>query len=355
MPRAPLLLLLSLACLLLNGCRHLPDPKAFVDSTQALRAAVRSSGDTTLAELQRARALSEENQARLEAATAALAVEWQKRNEAMAALVVYARSLEEIAAAGKSSGESAKQVLASAKTLATSLGLPDPGGGAVAAVTGAAEYVWAKLGEQIAASSLEKSLAAVDPAIKRIAVKLRDDLAETEKQVKIAARFQRADLDWRHKTRLGYRDQLLRNREALLGTLTAKLAETERIAAVLFPPPDQPVDENARSTMLGAVAQRDDAAAEVRKLDALLAATADWHAAYSADRQAIDDHERTALEIVAAARAGFSAWADAHGDLLAAVRAKRLPSAAELAAEAERIQSLVQQFRELRKPRPSDS
>lgn len=335
-----------LACLLLSGCRHLPDPKAFVDSTAALRTAVKSSGDATITELKRTKLAVAAEQAQLNAAREKLEREWQKRNDAMQALAAYAASLQEIAAAGKSSGESAKQLVASAQTLATSLGIANPAAGAVSLVSDTAQFIWSKLGEQKAAASLEDSLRAIDPAIRKMAALLVHDLDSLETVLVNTTDLQRGDLDRRHELQLSYYKQLRRNRDSLLAEMTARLEAIRRLGpAIVAGEAATPGSESAN-----ALARRDLAAAEIRKLDELLAATDKWRDSYTAEAAAIDEHERAAVEIIAGVRESFTAWADAHGDLLAAVQQKRLPTAAELKDSAERLRGLVKRYRDLRPP-----
>lgn len=304
--------------LLLSGCASLPDTQPFTDATLSLRSAVAASGTAVVAELRHTPL------GHIEGSAKNLEDAWKTRDGVMSALVEYANSLQAITDAGKKGEESAKQLADAVNVLAQSLGAASLGasqGGALAVETFG--FVYGQIAKARAAKSLELALREIQPAIERIATLLAADLVKLDELIQVAIMAEHDALETDNQREIGYRRQLVDSRRQLMGVVGNELKK-----------------ENANITKI----ERTD---ELGRLDQLLAATDGWNTAYTAEQKTIAERGRIAREMIAATQAAFSTWAAGHARLLAAVRAKRTPSAVELAAAATRIRELVDRYRRL--------
>ncbi|MBI2516551.1 MAG: hypothetical protein HYV95_06505 [Opitutae bacterium] len=305
------------AALLLAGCPSLPDTQPFTDATVGLRSAVAASGTAVVAELKRNPVDG------MAAQGASLEKAWQVRTKAMSALVDYANSLQAIADSGRKGEESAQKLADAATTLVQTLGAAN-----LAASAGASlaidtfKFANGQIARARAAKSLEAALAEMQPAIERIAELFAADLTDLDTLVQTTIDAQRDRLERDNQSEINYRRRLLAARRSLMAKAASQL------------------DEQVKPT---ALAGSDD----LKRADELLAANEAWHTAYAAQQAAIAERGRLAAEMLGAAQAAFADWTAAHARLLAAVRAKRLPSMAELTAAAKRIQELVDRYRKL--------
>jgi len=300
-----------------TGCSTLPDVQPFTDATVRLRSAVASSGAATLAEMRRSGLEGIEEQA------AELERAWQERQKLFSSLVEYANSLQGIVDAGKAGAESAKAVADSVQKLAQSANLVQPGTGpAAAAVTEAAQFVYQQIAIARAARSLEKSLAAIDPAAARIAEQIAADIADLEAIFLVTSQKQNNVIQEKFGPDTNLRDELerarIRRQEAMRTSLRAGKAPSELADAT-----------------------------ELSRADELLAGLAPKLDEMNGQLGAISERERVALQLFAEIRSGLADWAAAHTRILTAVRTKRIPSAAELGAAADRIRQLVEKFENL--------
>ena len=306
------------ACLLLSGCASLPDTQPFTDATLSLRSAVAASGTAVVAELRRTPLPG------ISSSATNLENAWKTRNGVMSALVEYANSLQAITDAGKKGEESAKQLADAVNVLAQSLGAASLGaseaGGLAIDTFG---YVYGQIAKARAAKSLELALGEIQPAIERIATLLAADQVKLDELIQVAIEAEHDALETDNQREIGYRRQLVDSRRQLMGIVGEELKK-----------------DKANITKI----ERTD---ELGRLGEMLAATDSWNLTYTNQQNTIAERGRIAREMIAATQAAFSDWAAGHARLLAAVRAKRTPSAVELAAAATRIRELVDRYRRL--------
>lgn len=310
-------LFLIAAALLLAGCPSLPDTQPFTDATVGLRGAVASSGTAVVAELKRNPVDG------MAAQGAGLEKAWQVRTKAMTALVDYANSLQAIADSGRKGEESAQKLADAATTLVQTLGAANLAASSAAGLAiDTFKFANGQIARARAAKSLEAALAEMQPAIERIAELLAADLTDLDTIVQAAIDAQHDRLERDNQSEINYRQRLLAARRNLMGKAANQL--------------DQGVNPTA-------LAGGDD----LKRTDELLAANEAWRTAYTAQQAAIAERGRLASEMIGAAQAAFADWTAAHARLLAAVRARRIPSMAELTDAAKRIRDLVDRYRKL--------
>jgi hypothetical protein len=302
---------------LLAGCATLPDVRPFADATISLRSAVAASGTEVVDELSNV----EIEGARAEAKK--LEAAWREHNKLLAALVEYANSLQAIVDSGNNGAESVKTIAASVSKLAQVANIAQPGSGAAGAlVTETASFVYGQIAKARAASSLEKALAEVQPAIERIAEVMSDDMGSMNDLVRVAAQAQRDALQFSEAAPLGYRKQLQKRRNALQDQVSAALREGKKPSEIAE-------------------------ASELERVNQLLAAAEPWNDSFQKQIDVIALRERLTHQLISETRSAFGDWAAVHSRLLAAVRTKRIPSATEIVEAAERIRDLVNKFKAL--------
>lgn len=305
------------AALLLAGCQSLPDTQSFTDGTIALRHAVAASGGAVVAELKTS------PQADVVALGSDLEKSWQVRTRTMSALVAYAQSLQAITSAGRKGEESARSLAAAGTTLVQTLGLAVPGAGSAGTLAvDTLTYAYGQIAKARAAKSLEAALAEMQPAVERIAEMLGQDLRDLDELAGDAHLLQRGRLMRATEGPRKFREALLASRTSLLDATAAELAG-------------------------GTPAHQLSRADELKALDELIAREATGYAEFTAHAAALDARRRTITELTAAAQLALADWAAVHGKLLAAVRARTVPSADELIASAQRVQALVDRYRNL--------
>lgn len=301
---------------LLVGCSTLPDAQPFAAATANLRSAVAASGVAVVSEIEQVEIEGVKAQAK------SLEKAWEERNRVLSALVTYSSSLVEIVEAGKKGAEAAEAVADSVSSLAMAAGIAMPGAGeAGAVVTETAKFVYDQIAKARAARALEKAMSEVQPAIERIAQKMATDMGALDDIVRTAGAAQRNHLKIANQTNLAYRASLEKKRGAMMAEMTALL---ERDLA-----PGQTQLDNLRTTT------------------DLLAATETWRQEYRAQHQTIASRERLARQLIAETKAGLANWATGHGRMLAAVKLKRIPSAAEITESVTNIRNLVERYEKL--------
>lgn len=310
----------ALGCLVLllgSGCATLPDTKPFAEATVALRGAVQSSGAAVVSELKMTQLPNAAQQA------ATLESAWTERNRAMSALVEYASSLESITAAGEGGAGAAKKVFDAAGELVSALGASSFGAGAGVQL---ARDTFVFANEQIAkaraAKSLEESLAALQPAIDRVAQLFATDFTALHQLAVLALRAERDALQSANEREIAYRNQLLVTRRTLMPSIQTELGEKKSPLAL-------------------------SAAKELEQVDELLAHTETWFNGYKQEEAAIQNRERLTRELIATTRSAFEDWSAVHQRMLTAVRTKRIPDAAEVIVAAGQIKTLVERYRSL--------
>lgn len=315
LPQALLLPVLAIG--LLAGCANLPDVQPFSDATLQLRSAVASSGAAVVGELQRVEIPGADSHA------VELEQTWAARNRLFDSMVEYAISLQGIVDAGRTGADAAAALADSAARLAAAANIMTPGASEAAALaTDTARFIYEHIAVARAASSLEKALAEVQPAVQRIAQVMSDDVEDLDALLRVATQAQKNALEEQFQRETSYRDQLIRSRQSLYAALQQKLTEGQNPSSLAE-------------------------AAELRAIDGLLAAAEEACEPFDAQLAAIGDREQLGRRLLTEIDSGLASWAAAHARILSAVRSRRTPNAIELTLAAQRIQDLVERYEAL--------
>ena len=125
--------LLAAGALLLGGCRTAPDMKPFAEGTAQLAGAIKTSGQTVVAEVDAMSAKWDKDQRAAAMATAEkFEQQWTRRNALADALMDYSTSLAAIASAGEQGEKSALAVADSFKKFTDAIDVAIPQAAAVA-------------------------------------------------------------------------------------------------------------------------------------------------------------------------------------------------------------------------------
>jgi hypothetical protein len=289
------------------GCASLPEVGPFVDATAELRSAVVASGSTAVTEL---RLMPDGG-----GSADRLAQMWSGRVQAVDALVFYADSLRSIFKAGQQGGQAARALADSVTGLAQGVGVVIPAAGALPVAADAATFVYSHIALIRASNSLEEALVNAQPAVKRIAVVLAQDLRATDEIL------QTANADIRQRTLIKHQVEW-RFREDLLAEQTALYAKArgDRTAA----------DE-----------------ARLFDIDRLLISTKVWYDPLQNELKQAEHRLRAGRQLLAAAVQIIGQWADAHEQLVLAVRDRRTLNTQALVQAAVDIRDLIKRVREL--------
>lgn len=311
--------LLSVAALLVvcGGCTQLPDVTPFATATADMAAAVRSAGPAVAAEVERmdngrtpAKKLSES---------------WAARDAAMAAVVSYSDSLVSIVNAAHDKGEAVGTLATKLGGLATAAGLPLPGASAaMGIVTDAAKFVWTQIELARGAASLEEALAAAQPAVDRIAQKLRDDFQDLDVALRAAVESQRGALEGEptYNVSVGTRDTIAEHKLALVQALAERAGPS-------------------------GTALTDDDIAALERIDALASSNAAMLSPTEERLAELDTRARTIADLLSASSGAIERWSVAHRDLVSAVKARRSVDVDSLSSAAVEIRDLIKRVREL--------
>jgi hypothetical protein len=326
------LVLLALT-LAFAGCAALPNTQPFTDATVSLKSAVASSGAAVLTEMHASPLLADQTapqSAKAQDLTKQFESAWAARNQAMAALVAYAQSVQAVTESGNHGEEAAKKLTEAAQNLTSALGAAWPSANTAAGVLlDAGQFAFGELARLRAAKSLEASLAQTQPFVENIAAIFVADLRSADRLVTDVIDTERDALFRRNRTELAYRQRLLD---------TQRLLQAE-IGNQLLPDPKTGQPATPPSKLTGAD--------ELSRIAALQAQQDAWWSGYQQQDAALAARAKAAHALLAETQAAFDAWAAAHAQLLAAVRAKRAPGTAELLAAVGRIHGLVERYRAL--------
>jgi hypothetical protein len=306
--------LVASSFLLLTGCANLPDTRPFTDATINLRGAVASSGVAVVGELGRTRIEGVSREAK------ALEDAWKERQRLFSALIDYANSLQAIVDSANHRTASINALCASASKLAEMANVLEPGAGeAGSAVSKAAAFVYAQIAKARAASSLERALVEIQPAIERIAQIMSDQMQPLDDLIRTACQAQRDELRISNQSKVAYRASLVASREKWMDKIRSELDSGRKPSEITQ------VDE-------------------IKRLEELLAATDSWNGFLQDQLRAIAERERLSRLLISETKSALVEWAAAHARMLTAIRTRRMLSAAELVQAAERIRGLGDDF-----------
>jgi hypothetical protein len=289
------------------GCASLPEVGPFVDATAEMRSAVVASGSTVVAEL---RVMPEG-----EPLAANLEQEWAKRAQAVDALVIYAESLRTIIKAGQQ-GRQAARALADAVTgLAQGVGVVVPGTGALPVAVDAATFVYSHIALIRASHSLEEALVNAQPAVKRIAMILAQDLKDVDVILQAANTDIQQSMVIKRQVELGFRNSLVSEQQSLYVK-----ARSDRTAA----------DE-----------------ARLLSIDQLLTSTKVWYDPLQSELEQTKQRLRAGRHLIGATIQITDQWAAGHEQLVFAVRDRRTINPQALVQAAVDIRELIRRIRAL--------
>ncbi len=312
-PRRPLAatLLLGMA-LLLGACGTLPDARPFADASHALHQAVAGSGAAVGSAFADAALLDRSQARQYEEQAARFEQLWAARLTASEAAATYADLVADLVAAGQDGAAAVDRVAESLGALAAAVRVPlvSPAAGAAGDV---ARFLADRIALVRASARLEGAVADAQPAIDRIAAHLE---AESDRQLRPILlelfKNQRSAVEQRHDRADSIAPQFEKRRDALR---EAALADARQLPAL------QEL-ERAHERVAAQLRERD---AEVARLFAV-------HRQRAALLQALNDATR--------------AWALAHRDLVAALRAKRRVDVDALQRQVAELRDLIRKVRQ---------
>lgn len=303
----------------LVGCAAPADVGPFADATATLRSAVAESGRTVEVQLRDLAAKAEPaSRSRVQDQADLLAKEWAERIKVMDSVVEYTDGLRAIVEAGNHGAESAKAVAAGVAGVAQSAGLAMPATSAVGTVVDAAAFVYAQIARARAAATLEESLTLTQPALERIAVYVRADMKRLDDVLVIVGddAAQRVRLDEKYKGLKAYREFLAESRREIW----SKLQSAGRLT-----------EEQAQQLAL---------------LDDQLAATEGLAGELAEEMGAAQERTRAQRELLAAGLEAMDRWAEAHAQLVRAVKERRSVNQESLIEAAVELRALIRKVRE---------
>ena len=309
--------------LLLAACQTIPDISAWDRATHELGMAVvdgfQSTAGVNSDIAAQLRALDEPDFAgraeRYADAAQILSVRAGDYEKLFGAMADYSASLAAIAKASENSTTNVDAVAGSLNQLVTSLGgtaLAGPGFDLFKLL--ASEVVKVK-----AAQDFAHAVQAADPVVGGVCDLLLKDMAAARRVLETKEEPIRAAMSEPFTKRLDYRRALERRREALQGA----------------------VKDAAASTSLSALPQ----ASELQKVDQLLRDTDAWYGPWKQDLDKALATRAKADQLLAQTARATEAWRSSHASLVQAIRERRAPESARLAALAIRIKELAAEIR----------
>ncbi len=300
----------------LASCAAPPDVGAFAAATGELSQSIRATGTAVGGTLEGMRGSA--------AATpgdpaSRWAEAWKTRTSVMDHLVDYADSLVALHKASVDADDAVKSVAQKLGALATAAGIADPtlgAGSAVAVATDVAAFVWKQIALARGASTMRRSVEAAHPAILRIADVVVADLRDARKIVRGASENLRGRLesDPDYSEAAGFRAQVDKTRLEMFRT----------------PPKDWSAKQVTR----------------LAELDAIGAAADRTMKSKGDELRALDASEKAQLDLIGAAGDAITAWAAAHGRLLAALRDHRPVTLDSLEQAALELRALIKKVRD---------
>ncbi|MBV9883327.1 MAG: hypothetical protein JO276_09990 [Sphingomonadaceae bacterium] len=316
MIRSPGISAIALLVVGAAACTPLPDTSGYTAASSQLKQSAAAVGTVMHDELARTtdRIPGEQNRARLATATINFDNAWHDTVGSLSAMADYAQSVEDLTNAGNHGADSARQLSQSVLSLAGAVGIA-PG----AAVAGAAVDTFALLNSAVAniraSRSLTASLAAADPLMQDIAVRVKRQVDAAEHMFNVLISQQRVEIDAAYGRVRNIDDELRR----------------------------QEIDAAANATGSGDSALQ----ANLTRLRDARALMAPRVAEYQAAVETVATRERAGRNLFLATRTALQSWADSHSRLVRAVQERRPVSFQSLMAASQDVRDLVQRWRDL--------
>jgi hypothetical protein len=300
------------------GCQT-PDLKPFSDASATLSTSVKKGGELAISPLAETPLWVQNSAGAFELVQPSseahpykkLDEEWGVRRNAMDAVLVYSASLEAINQASTHRQENAQAVVGSVQRLAGAV----PGYGA--AFDSAGKLVVSGLGmvvEVVAWHDMRRAVQSADPAIQLVARGLTNDLAGMLVLYKAPLKTQIARITDEMRPLVGYENALRTQRDAQRESVETSVSDVAK-------------------------------GAELTRLDALYAkAKVDLEQKRSQLAKIKGDIAQ-GQEFFNSTILAVNAWADAHAQLVIAFRENQQPNLALLAARAQEVKEIVDQFK----------
>ena len=291
----------------LSACAPLPDATPFRESTLQLRSAMATGHVAVDGELRASEELDDLAD-RLDCA-------WKRRLAAADGMVAYAESIVALTDAGDRGDETVAAVAVSVKSLATAAGValpPTP----VAVATDTAELIALHIANIRARNTLAEAMQQAQPAVEAVADLVAKDVGDMIDILRTAAKLSDIQLKKEHNTKLGARNQVLKERKGIWGESGS--AETAS-------------DQLVRLEIL---------AHALKDMDT-------WYLPYVAERKAIRDRENAGLMLLTATGQAVLDWASAHRQLALAIEKGGRVDPRVLAESISEIRDLIRRVREL--------
>ena len=346
--------LLAAGALLLGGCRTAPDMKPFAEGTAQLAGAIKTSGQTVVAEVDAMSAKWDKDQRAAAMATAEkFEQQWTRRNALADALMDYSTSLAAIASAGEQGEKSALAVADSFKKFTDAIDVAIPQAAAVAEGVKIGSKLYGMFAQDHAAKTLGETMRRLQPAIDETVSVLRgpSSLGAIENSLgiirdEIPSNVGSESIDG---SKDGVKVRTERNnlknfslrRLALVSLLNNGTKARDELRADLIKAADPDKEkEFARLAELNA-----DITTELATVEASLESEAGLLAPFDARKVADQNRLSTEIELVRTVRAGLDDWAAAHARLAAAALEKKPLQVNDLIQIADEIQDLVKTVR----------
>jgi len=307
------IVVLLISALLFSGCST-PDLKPFSDASKTLSTSVKTGGEMAIKPL--AKTPLWVNNTLVQAGDPNhpykdLQTQWATRVKAMDAVLVYSASLQAINEASAHRKENAKALVGSVQQLAAAV----PGYGA--AFNKAGDLIVQGLAVTVEVKAwhdMRRAVASADPAVQLVAKGLKQDLQSI-------ARVFEAPLN----------DQITR-----FGAATRPVIRLEEALRQKRDVQRTAVEGDPADTARGN---------ELTRLEGLYATAAADLNQMRAERAKIEEAVAQGKDFFANSVAAVDAWADAHSELMKAFEENRMPNFTLLAARAEELSELVNQFK----------
>lgn len=344
--------LLILCALSLGGCRTAPDMKPFADGTAQLASAIKTSGQTVVAEVDAMSVKWDKDQRAAALATAEkFEQQWGRRNALADALADYSASLAAIASAGEQGEKSALAVADSFKKFTDAIDVAIPQAAAVGEAVKIGAKLYGKFAQAYAARTLGGTMRRLQPAIDETTLVLGGNLQQIETGLdsirdEIPNNVGSESIDGskdgvKVRTERNTLKNLSLRRVALVTLLNDGTKARDDLRAELLKAADP--DKEKEFARLAAL--NTDITAELASVEASLQSEAGLLAPFDARKVADQNRLSTEIELVRTVRAGLDDWAAAHARLAAAALEKKPLQVNELIQTANEIQDLVKTVR----------
>jgi hypothetical protein len=290
------------AVALSTGCATLPDAGKLADASVQLRTAINAGGSAVVLELEAAGDPEHATQFRKA---------WATSDRSALALAGYAEAVAGIVKAGNEAGESARRLADAGAQLANGVGIALPAAEALEAGVDLGAWIYKQIAVARASKSLEESLANMQPAVDRVADVIGKQLEDAQIVLVSANQIADAKLRDRFSTETGYLIALAKERQALYQVTPLTTANAQRLEQI----------ERVERTV----------AVKLEPMDT--------------ERKASAARLKQASLLITGARIAVADWADAHRQMLVAVREGRTVDPRALLQSVAELRDLVNKLR----------